>query len=198
MEEKQTAATAVWIALATLHKGNPKKEAFQVKEIADKIEELGIQNVSDGTISTHISSHCVANKPAQPDTHRKTIRVRRGWYRLFVKGDYYDDTRKKGQIKPLQETMPERFHDLIKWYDEDYMKQKYGKPEPEFESPMEIIYGAKKKEDPEFASINTNNVIQIPYKIVKKLNLKTGDHVAFIPFGDDDVILKKTKVRFEV
>jgi len=198
MKQKPSTATAVWIALATLHKENPQKEAFQAKEIADKIKELDIQSASDGTVSTHISSHCVANKPAQPDTHRKIIRVRQGWYRLFVKGDYYDDTRKKGQIKPLPEMIPDRFHNLIKWYDEDYVNQKHNKPESEFESPMEIIYSAKKKEDPEFASINTNNTIQIPDKIIKKLNLKSGDHIAFIPFGADDVILKKAKVRLEV
>lgn len=63
---------------------------------------------------------------------------------------------------------------------------------------METISSAKKKEDPRFTSISTNNIIQIPDKINKKLNLKLGDYIVFIPVGIDDVILKKIKVKLEV
>ena len=101
MESKPSTANAVWIALATLHKENPDRDAFQVKEIASKIKELDIQNASDVTVSTHISSHCVADKPAQPDTHRKIHRLRQGWYRLFVQSDPFHVTRMKGQTVTL-------------------------------------------------------------------------------------------------
>jgi len=196
MEFKPSTPNAVWIALATLHKENTHRDAFQAKEIANKIKELDIQSASDGTVSTHISSHCVANKPAQPDTHRKIVRVRQGWYRLFVEGDYYDDARKKGQILPLPEMMPKKFHNLLDWYHNDYVNQEHEKPESLLDASFKILYSKENVKEPEFTQVN-NNTIQIPKKIVTKLNLKSGDHLAFIPMGDE-IILKKAKVRLEV
>ena len=196
MEFKPSTPNAVWIALATLHKENTHSDAFQAKEIANKIKELDIQSASDATVSTHISSHCVANKPAQPDTHRKMIRMRQGWYRLFVEGEPYDDTRKNGQIVPLPEMIPEKFHNLIKWYHNDYVKREHEKAESKFTTSMRF-FPKSIEEDIEFASINTNNTIQIPDKIIKTLKIKSGDHIAFIQMGDE-IILKKAKVRLEV
>ena len=200
MEFKPTTPNAVWVALATLHKENPQKEAFQAKEIASKIKELDIQSASDVTVSTHISSHCVANKPAQPDTHRKLVRVRQGWYRLFTKDDPFDESRMKGQIVPLTEMIPERFHDLIDWYYDDYVNRSHPNEDipDEYPSPEEsegtLDYD---EEDIQFASVNSDNTVQIPDKIARKLQLKSGDHLAFIQSGDK-VILKKAKVKLEI
>lgn len=200
MEFKPTTPNAVWVALATLHKENPTKEAFRAKEIASKIKELDIQSASDATVTTHISSHCVANKPAQPDTHRKLVRVRQGWYRLFAKDDPFDESRWKGQIVPLSEMIPDKFHDLIDWYHTDYVNRQH----PDEKDPVGYPFPESSKdtmdydeEDIQFSSINSDNTIQIPDKITRKLQLKSGDHVAFIQSGDK-VFLKKAKVRLEV
>lgn len=200
MEFKPSTPNAVWIALATLHKENPTKEAFQAKEIANKIKELDIQSASDATVTTHISSHCVANKPAQPDTHRKLVRVRQGWYRLFVKDDPYDESRRKGQIVPLSEMIPDRFHNLIDWYRTDYVNREHQNEESPVGYPSPKTYEETTdydEEDIEFASINSDKTIQIPDKIMRMLQIKSGDHLAFIQ-SEGTVILKKAKVRLEV
>lgn len=196
-DSKPTTSNAVWIALATLHRDDPSRKAFQVREIATKIKDLDIQNVSDATVAVHISSHCVANKPPQPDNHRKILRVRQGWYRLFVEGDPCHELRKKGRITPEPEMMPEKFGGLIKWYYEDYVKREHEEAEPMTVSRIKRYFIQYQSEEPEFASINTNNTIQIPDRIIAKLQLQSGDHIAFIP-ADDLVILRKAKVKLEI
>jgi hypothetical protein len=196
MESNVSTANAVWIAIATLHKENSERDAFQVKEIVSKIKELDIQNASDATVSTHISSHCVADKPAQPDTHTKLYRLRQGWYRLHVSGDPVHITRIKGQSEPLPEMIPEKFRKLIIWYRDVYDKQEHERGDIHPTRPLDKVI-KKLDEKIEFASINTNNTIQIPDKIINALKLETGDHIGFIQSGDQ-VILKKAKVRLEV
>jgi hypothetical protein len=197
MEFKPTTPNAVWIALATLHKENPEKSSFQAKIIASKIKELDIQGASDATVSTHISSHCVANKPAQPDMHRKLIRIRQGWYRLFVDGDDFDESRSKGQIVPLHEMIPKMFHYLIDWYNDEYVNM------PQLPAKIsDIDYQIESKtldenSEPIFSQITQDNSLQIPNEIMKSLNAKSGDHIAFIKNGDT-VILKKAKVKLEI
>lgn len=111
-----TAPVAVWIATATLHKQYPTKNSFSKKEIFNKVREQNLFDKDDSTISTHISSHCVANIKAQPGDHKKIYRVSRGRYRLYRLDDNYDITRKSGTAEPSIYELPDKYHDLLDWY----------------------------------------------------------------------------------
>ncbi len=115
---------AVWIAVATLHKERGLKMTFSTNQIIERIREQNLCNVSDSTIVTHVSSHCVANSPAAIEyPHRKTYRVGHGMYRLYKKGDPCHPTRESGSIAPLPFQLPRKYKDLRRWYDEEYCAQ---------------------------------------------------------------------------
>ncbi len=117
-------ANAVWIAVATLHRERGLKMVFSTNQIIESIREQNLCSVSDSTIRTHVSSHCVANTSAAVKyPHRKTYRVGHGMYRLYKRGDPYHPTRESCPIAPLQFQLPHRYKDLRKWYDEEYCAQ---------------------------------------------------------------------------
>ena len=117
-------ANAVWIAVATLHRERGLKMVFSTNPIIEKIREQNLCSVSDTTIRTHVSSHCVANTSAAVKyPHRKTYRVGHGMYRLYKRGDPYHPTRESCPIAPLQFQLPYKYKDLRKWYDEEYCAQ---------------------------------------------------------------------------
>lgn len=122
-EDGVTAAIAVWIATATLHKQHPSNGVFSKKEIFLRVQEQNLFHKYDSTIKTHISSHCVANNKAQPDDHRKIYRVSRGKYRLYRSGDDYDDTRKDGKAEPSVYELPDKYKKLLDWYRNEYCKK---------------------------------------------------------------------------
>ncbi len=113
-------AVAIWIAAATLHKQFGIQRGFSNKEIIEKVNEQNLCQVNPNTIAMHVSSHCIANNKAMPDTHRKLYRVSRGRYRLYRKGDYYNRERKNGQIEPQIDELPDKYRDLRIWYNEEY------------------------------------------------------------------------------
>ena len=118
-----TAATAVWIATATLHKQHPMRSIFSKKDIFDKVLEQGLFDKDDATVSIHISEQCVANIKAQPGKHRKVYRVSRGRYRLYRDGDDYHSTRKHGKAEPSVDELPDKYKDLLDWYYKEYCKK---------------------------------------------------------------------------
>ena len=87
---------AVWIATAVLHNENKEKDAFPVRKIFQKVRDLKLSQTADVTVLAHISTHCVANTKAWPNTHRKLFRVSTGWYRLYKPGDDFHPSRKNG------------------------------------------------------------------------------------------------------
>ena len=126
-------AVAVWIATATLHKQYGINYSFSNKDIINKVLEQNLINVNNDTIAMHVSSHCVANSNAMPDTHRKLYRISRGSYRLYRKGDYYNRSRTNGQIEPDITELPEQYKNILRWYhDEFYSKQTI----PEHDKPV--------------------------------------------------------------
>ncbi|MCZ6647651.1 MAG: hypothetical protein O7B30_00170 [Thaumarchaeota archaeon] len=179
-------ATAVWIATALLHADNKNEEAFRQSQIFRKVKELQLMKVSDSTIRTHISSHCVANRKAQPDTHRKLFAVRNGWFRLYRPGDPYDMTRGRGRIAPLPRETPEKHRWFLNWYEDDYVKRRAPAP--------------TKSESPNipFAKIGEGGVIKVPEEVLSRLQLGNGDYIAFIQPPSGDVSIRKAKVRLEL
>ena len=123
-ENSVSAATAVWVATATLHKLDGVKRDFSNKVILEKTIEQNISAASELTFEKGISRHCVANNGGRPNDHRKLYRVSRGRYRLYRKGDYYNQGRKHGPEEPDIEELPDKYKYLIKWYHEEYCKKK--------------------------------------------------------------------------
>ena len=118
------APTAVWIAVAALHREYGTKATFSTGRIIEKIKEQDLCNVSDTTIVAHVSSHCVANSPATNKyAHRKTYRVGHGRYKLYKRGDPYHRTRESCNIAPLPFQLPVGYRDLRRWYDKEYCTQ---------------------------------------------------------------------------
>ena len=123
-ETSVSAATAVWVAAATLHKLYGVKREFSNKGILEKMIEQNISTASEQTFALCIARHCVANNSGQSDDHRKLYRVSRGRYRLYRKGDHYNQGRKQGPEEPDIEELPDKYKHLIKWYYEKYCKKK--------------------------------------------------------------------------
>jgi hypothetical protein len=116
-----SASNAVWVAVATLHREHGLKMVFSTNQIIKRIREQNLCSVSDSTIATYVSSHCVANTSAVVKySHRKTYRVGHGMYRLYKRGDPYHPTRESCPIAPLQFQLPHKYKNLRKWYDEQY------------------------------------------------------------------------------
>jgi hypothetical protein len=183
-QAKPTTSSAVWLATALLHRESPDRDAFQVKEIFDKVKELDILEVSDDTIRMHISSHCVAGISRSPDRHRKLTRVRTGWYRLYKIGDKVGEGRENGGIVPPTQLFPEPYRDMENWYQDEYVSKS-------------VQSNESSNNDAYFEKVKQDNSIEIPQNIIKSLDISPGDHIGFIISGDK-VILKKAKVRLEV
>ncbi len=182
--EKPTTPNAVWIATALLHKENPQRDAFQTKEIFNKVQELGLQGAADITLSIHISTHCVATSKANPDTHRKLTRLRNGWFRLYKKGDEYHPSREKGQEEPMPGNIPSEYQYLLEWYKNEYCDKI--KTEKTIDST-----------DAKFGRVEQNKV-QIPKEITDALDLQEGDFVAFMIQNNGEILLKKAKMKLEI
>ncbi len=184
-EVRSSTAQVVWIATALLHTDNKNKEAFRQSEIFQKVRDLRLVQSSDSTIRTHISSHCVANRKAQPDTHRKLFAVRNGWFRLYRPGDPHDVTRKRGRVAPLADEIPEGYRWLLKWYEDDYVG---GQASVSSKADTSNIL---------FARVE-NGLTKVPDEILSQLQLEDGDYIAFLQGPSDNVSMKKAKVRLEL
>src|SRR5258706_1419481 len=81
-------ATEVWIATALLHRENPDRPDFAVREILRKIATERLADYRPG-LRTHLSSHCVAQKEPNPGNYRFLTDTGHGRRRLFRTGDDY-------------------------------------------------------------------------------------------------------------
>jgi hypothetical protein len=182
-----TTANVVWIATALLHRENKDKDAFSTRQIFDKSKSLNLLRSADATLMMHISLHCVANAKAQPDKHRKIFRVVKGWYRLYRPGDTFDESRANGRSVPLAEEVPEKYGELIDWYNTEYCKEV-----KKASIPRDVITNAV------FAKIEVGKSLTLPDDAFNFLQLEEGDYVAFIMNTEGEIILKKAKMKFEV
>lgn len=180
-------STAVWVATALLHKENPSRTAFKIKEIEQKVKYLNLLSVQDATITQHITSHCVANSHASPDTSRMLFRAQRGLYRLYRKGDSHDSTRQYGKICPVSEVVPKKYRDLLEWY-EKYSVQS--------SSTFQEI--TKTSVNPPFSKIDREMRVILPQEVVTKLGVGVGDHIAFIENIAGSTLIKKARLQLMV
>lgn len=125
-------ADGVWIATAMLHQEHPERTDFTEAEIYARILAEGLpRGKHSNTLTTHISSHCVANcarsrKSSDPSklqggAYRILYETRSGFRRLFRPGDdvHPDRVQIRSQSKsvPRRDQIPEKYHHLLDWYE---------------------------------------------------------------------------------
>ncbi len=114
-------ADEVWTSVALLHKENPDRVDFTVKEIKARAKRENWP-IRPG-FNVHASYHCLANKPANPANHRMLYEDSRGRKRLYRSGDPCHSEREKGKIHPDKQDLPPAYQSLVDWYEASYSKR---------------------------------------------------------------------------
>jgi hypothetical protein len=115
-------ADECWLALALLHRENPDRRSFSPREVYDRLKEEGACSEVRPGVKPHIYVQNVANRPPNPARHRLFYRLEDGTVRLFRPGDECDPSR-NGKTKPDRSGLPEKYHPLLDWYDNEYCKR---------------------------------------------------------------------------
>jgi len=120
-------ADEVWLATAMLHRESPQREDFTMQEIKEMAEKAQLPGRLRAGFAQYISRHCVANKPADPGKYRMLFSTRRGWRRLVREGDEIreHESRKGGKRRPEIGGLPEKYRELITWYEQTYYPRKH-------------------------------------------------------------------------
>jgi hypothetical protein len=134
-------ADEVWLATALLHRENPSKEDFTVKEIESRAAKEELNDERRPGVYLHILQHCVANRPPNPNDYRMLYETRPKHRRLFRIGDSYHGQR-QGKVIPETDEIPPRYAYLLEWY-EDWSRSQV---ERAIQSdPLLALYGSGKK-----------------------------------------------------
>jgi hypothetical protein len=120
MSERQAVKVAVevWINTALLHRENPSRSDFTKKEITLRAAKEQIVPIRRPGVAVHVDSHCVANRPASPNTYCMLYETNKDHRRLFRSGDVPHPERRGGKALPDPEDVPEQYRNLLKWYEE--------------------------------------------------------------------------------
>jgi hypothetical protein len=113
-------ADEVWIATALLHRNQPGRADFTVNEILARAQlEANGRELRPG-VRVHASMHCVANRPPNPGRYRMLFATGKLTRRLFRPGDTFHPDRDGGKVVPRKEEIPPEYHDLLRWYVDEY------------------------------------------------------------------------------
>lgn len=115
-------ADECWLALALLHRENPDRLSFSPSEIYDRLKEEGVYAEIRPGVKPHIYLHNVANRPPNSARYRLFYRLEDDTLRLFRPDDDYDPSR-NGKTKPQRSDLPEKYHPLLDWYENEYCKR---------------------------------------------------------------------------
>jgi hypothetical protein len=110
-------ADEVWVATCLLHRENPQRQDFTIREIVERVEKERLHPDLRPGVYVHVVQHCVANRAPNPGRYRMLYETRRGYRRLYVPGDDWHPGRKDGRTRPTADALPERHRDLAGWYD---------------------------------------------------------------------------------
>ncbi len=110
-------ADEAWLVLAQLHRRNPDALDFSIEEIMREAQSLRINGDVRPGVYVHVVQHCVANRPANPATHRMLFETSSGRRRLFRFGDAVHASRMKGRMTPVREDLPQGHEGVLEWYD---------------------------------------------------------------------------------
>ena len=142
-------ADEVWIAVALLHRENPKREDFTVAEIVERARREKISGELRPGVQVHAYLHCVANRPPNPGCYRMLYATGKNTRRLFRETDDFDPKRRRGKVKPEKDDIPVKYQPLLEWYG----KNSLGRERVERNRPDPWTFGIGKEnwvgEDPD-------------------------------------------------
>jgi len=116
-------ADEVWIAMALLHREQPDREDFTVKEIISRAKSEKITDELRKGVSPHAYQHCVANLPPNSDQYRMLYATGENTRRLYREGDATYPKR-RGKITPEPQAVPAHYQYLLDWYRNEYASPK--------------------------------------------------------------------------
>jgi hypothetical protein len=109
---KLSIADTIWLATALLHEAQPHETGFTHETILRKVAQLN-PSLNPRSVSTHLSTHCVASKKANPATLRILSENPDGSLRLFRVGDSFHPTRRAGRTSPKPDVLPPQYRHLL-------------------------------------------------------------------------------------
>jgi len=112
-------ADECWIALALLQREHPDRMSFSPRQILDRLKQEKAHAALRPGVQTHIYLHNVANIPPNSAKYRLFYRLEDGTLRLFRPGDDFDPAR-TGKTMPKRSDLPQRYHELLDWYENEY------------------------------------------------------------------------------
>jgi len=115
-------ADETWVATALLHRENPDRLDFSVREIVDRARRAGITSELRPGVEVHVRLQCVANLRPNPGRYRMLFATGKARRRLFRVGDPFHPDRHKGKIAPEKDELPEQYHPLVDWYFKEYAR----------------------------------------------------------------------------
>lgn len=115
-------ADEVWIATALLHRDHPDRSDFTVREIMDRAVQENVTGSLRPGVHVHVIQHCVANRRPNTAGYRMLLETGAGRRRLYRPGDPQHPDR-RGKIVPDREAMPDRYRQLLDWYESHYVRQ---------------------------------------------------------------------------
>lgn len=137
-------ADEAWVALATLHKAQPKRQSFSPKEIMDQVKrEHAYPELRPG-VQAHIYLHNVANLEPNSARNRMFYRLEDDTLRLFRPGDRAHPSR-KGKVIPERTDLPEKYHHLLDWYEQEYSRRSKRPGQEEEDDPILQMWGLGKE-----------------------------------------------------
>jgi hypothetical protein len=110
-------ANEVWLAAALLQRQHPERASFAIEEIVARARKEGLVRPLRPGVYVHVVQHCVANRPPNPGRYRMLFETSDGKRRLYRRGDPYHPERDGAKITPSKEEIPERYRDLLDWYE---------------------------------------------------------------------------------
>ncbi len=115
-------ADETWLATALLHREQPDRPDFSVREIVDRARRVGITRSLRPGVEVHARLQCVANLRPNPGRYRMLFATGRARRRLFRSGDPFHPDRQKGKVAPEKEDLPEQYQHLVDWYFKEYAR----------------------------------------------------------------------------
>lgn len=107
-------ADEVFVVTALLHRENPDREDFTIREIVERAERENLAGELRPGVRVHASLHCVANKAPNPGRYRMLYATGERTRRLLRAGDDVHPER-TGKMWPEAKDVPERYRESIEW-----------------------------------------------------------------------------------
>lgn len=130
-------ANQAWIAAALLHRSHPERPDFSVYEIRKQAEEE-FGPIRPG-VYQHIVNHGLAQATPAPARLRLFTETARGRRRLFRPGDKENPGRKGGKTHPDARELPEKYQNLVDWYEKRYLNTAGSGSNPRKGSPAALL-----------------------------------------------------------